>query len=96
MNTPIEVCRVIFGEHPEDVIYPLEYTTEVLGWLCTLFTVIADDALDKNKAHHVKGLAEAGRHIAADIIEYAQGRHESMASKMSRVIGGKKEQPEDA
>lgn len=96
MNTPIEVCRVIFGEHPEDVIYPIEYASEVFGQLESIFSSIGDAALDPNKIGRIKGLAEAGRYIAADIAEYANIRHEEMASKMSQVIGGKKERPEDA
>lgn len=74
--TAIEVSRAVFGEHPDDVISPLNTASEALFWLEELFGVIQEEA-DKNepRLYRIKRLADMGKYLAFDMGNYVDGRH---------------------
>lgn len=87
-STPsTEAAREIFGEHPEDVISPMDTAAETLGWLEEIFRVIKEEA-DAGKANseRVRRLAEAGAYLASDISNYVDGRYETIRNHL-RVAG---------
>jgi hypothetical protein len=74
--TVIEVSRAVFGEHPDDVISPLNTASEALFWLEELFGVIHEEAeKDNSRTYRIKRLADLGKYLAGDMGNYVDGRH---------------------
>jgi hypothetical protein len=82
-NPSVENCRSLFGEHPEDVIAPLGYAGEALGWLEELFKTIATDALAERNSYRIKQLADLGAYVASESSNFASCQHESMCEKLA-------------
>jgi hypothetical protein len=78
----VEACRNLFGEHPEDVISPINSAAEALSWLEELFLTIAREALVERNGCRIKYLAEMGAYLASDIGNYAGCRHETMIDRL--------------
>lgn len=74
----IEFCKRLFDNHPEDVIAPLGYAGEALGWLEELFRTIAAEALKERNGYRIKHLAELGAHVACDSGGFAGSQHETL------------------
>lgn len=81
-SASVEICRDLFGEHPEDVIAPIHCTADALMWLETIFQAIARDALKKGPGYRIKYLAEAGAYIANDMGNYAEHFHETVIQRL--------------
>lgn len=72
----IEVSRAVFGEHPDDVISPLNTASEALFWLEELFGVIQEEAeKDNPRTYRIKLLADMGKYVALDMGNYVDCRH---------------------
>lgn len=78
-----EASCQLFGEHPEDVISPIDSAAEALGWLEEIFNVIKQKAESDEPNYSIKRLAEAGAYIASDIGNYVDSRHEEMRDRIS-------------
>lgn len=82
-RTPgVDACRNLFGEHPEDVISPINSAAEALFWLEELFLTIAREALDERNGYRIKHLAEMGAYLASDVGNYAGYQHETMIDRL--------------
>jgi hypothetical protein len=81
----IEVCKSLFDHHPEDVIAPLGYAGEALGWLEELFRTIVADAPDERKRYRIKQLAELGAHVACESGNFAGSMHETFQQKLQEA-----------
>lgn len=74
--TAIETARAVFGEHPDDVISPLNTASEALFWLEELFGVIQEEAERENpRTCRIKRLADMGKYLAFDMGNYVDCRH---------------------
>lgn len=78
----IDACRTLFDHHPEDVIAPLGYAGDALGWLEELFRIIADDALTPNRGWRIKKLAELGAYVASESSNFAGHMHETFTEHL--------------
>lgn len=78
----IDACRHLFDHHPEDVIAPLGYASEALGWLEELFRIIAADATNPSKAFRIKALAEMGAYVASESSNFAGHMHETFTEHL--------------
>lgn len=87
--TAIEVSRAVFGEHPEDVISPLDTASDALFWLNELFGVIQEEA-DSNtpRTYRIKRLADMGMYVANDIGNYVDCRHEEFRNAIKACQEG--------
>ena len=74
----IETCHKLFGEHPEDVIAPINGASDALLWLAEILKTISSEALDGCNGIRIKYLAEAGAHLAADIANNLDCQYEAM------------------
>jgi hypothetical protein len=81
-KTGVAACRNLFGEHPEDVISPINSAAEALFWLEELFLTIAREALDERNGYRIKHLAEMGAYLASDVGNYAGYQHETMIDRL--------------
>lgn len=82
-TTPNEAaCRILFGEHPEDVISPIKCAADALGWLEEILKTIQSEALQERNGHRIRQLAEAGAYLAADMSNYAGCQHETMIARL--------------
>lgn len=81
-STDVEACRSLFGEHPEDVIAPINSASDTLYWLEEIFKTISRDALDASAGYRIKHLAEAGAYLAFDIANFAGCQHETMIERL--------------
>lgn len=79
---PVEACRNLFGEHPVDVISPINTAADAISWLEELFRTISKEALVESSGYRIKSLAEAGAYIASEIGNYAEHRHETMNDRL--------------
>ncbi len=78
----VESCRALFGDHPEDVISPINAAAETLIQLEEIFKTISKEALQERNGYRIKRLADAGAYIALDMGNYADCRHEDMTSRL--------------
>lgn len=76
----IAACRELFGDHPEDVISPIESAAETLVWLAEILSIISREAASIREpgALSIKKLADAARYIANDMGNYSDCRHEEL------------------
>ena len=81
-NPSVEACRSLFGEHPEDVISPINSAAEALMWLEEILRTIIREALDEHNGYRIKRLAEAGAYLALDMGNYAECQHETMIDRL--------------
>lgn len=78
-----EASCQLFGEHPEDVISPIDSAAEALGWLEEIFNVIKQKAeYDQSSLSQVKRLADAGAYIANNIGGYVEARYRDMSDRI--------------
>ena len=78
-----EASCQLFGEHPEDVISPIDSAAEALSWLEEIFSVIKQQA-ESGQASllQVKRLADAGAYIANNIGGYVEARYRDMSDRI--------------
>ena len=81
-NPSVEACRSLFGEHPEDVIAPINSASDTLYWLEEIFKTISREALNERNGYRIKHLAEAGAYLAFDIANFAGCQHETMIERL--------------
>ena len=81
-NPSVEACRSLFGEHPEDVIAPINSASDTLYWLEEIFKTISREALDARAGYRIKHLAEAGAYLAFDIANFTDCQHETMIDRL--------------
>ncbi|MEW5822746.1 MAG: hypothetical protein AB1766_00150 [Pseudomonadota bacterium] len=77
------LIRAALGKHPEDVIASIRCTADALFWLETLFDCIRDTP--DNRPTRIKHLAEVGKHIAADLGNYADSTHEELTDSLRKA-----------
>lgn len=80
--TFIDACRSSFGNHPEDVIAPINSAAETLMQLSEIFKTISNEALCECNGYRIKRLAEAGAYLAVEIGNFADCEHESMRNAL--------------
>lgn len=78
----IEVCRNLFGEHPEDVISPINCASDTLLQLVEIFNTISSEALKERNGYRIKYLAEAGSHLAHDMGNYTDCVYGTMIDRL--------------
>lgn len=78
-----EASCQLFGEHPEDVISPIDSAAEALGWLEEIFNVIKQRAeAGQATLSQVKRLADAGAYIANNMGGYVESRYRDMSDRI--------------
>lgn len=78
-----EASCQLFGEHPEDVISPIDSAAEALGWLEEIFSVIKQRAeAGQATLSQVKRLADAGAYIANNMGGYVESRYRDMSERL--------------
>lgn len=82
VNQAIELCEELFGEHPEDVISPINGAHDTLIWLEEIFKTISSEALIAGNGYRIKRLAEAGAHLAFDMANSVGCHHETMIDRL--------------
>lgn len=80
--------KAIFGEHPNDVISPLNKAANALFQLAEIFKTIENEALIERNGRRLKYLAATGAYIANDIGNYIDCVHESMRNHIASIEGG--------
>lgn len=78
----IEACRNLFGEHPEDVISPINSASDTLLQLVEIFNTISSEALKERNGYRIKYLAEAGSHLAHDMGNYTDCVYGTMIDRL--------------
>lgn len=73
-----KLCKEMFGEMPEDVIYPIKSASNRLLLLNAIFKAIKNEASEENDPSQIKYLAEAGAYLAIDYGYFADNQHETM------------------
>ena len=96
-NTPaavVDAFRDVFGEHPEDVIGPIEWGANTLLQVAEILSVIAQTARDggQRDLSRIRRLAEAGKHLADDMGDTMDCRHSDFVAALREravaVAGG--------
>lgn len=85
-----EIVKNLFGDHPEDVIGPIQSAAEALSWLEEIFrTIVAEVRIDSPSGYRIKRLAEAGAYLALDMGDYVSHSHETYLDRLkdAGVIG---------
>ncbi len=83
-NQFIDPVKNLFGQHPLDVISPINSASESLLQLAELFKTISKEALIERNGYRIKRLAEAGAHIADDMSNYTDCVHESLVNNLRK------------
>lgn len=78
-----EASCQLFGEHPEDVISPIDSAAEAISWLEEIFSVIKQqDESGQASLLQVKRLADAGAYIAINMGGYVESRYRDMSERL--------------
>lgn len=85
-NPSVEACRSLFGEHPEDVITPINSATEALCWLEELFKTIEQEALNERSGYRIKHLAEMGAYLACNMSDFTGSQYETMMGSLRTAL----------
>lgn len=86
-----DAVHSVFGQHPDDVISPLETSVEVFGWLEGLTGVIKEES---NKDHpnlfRIRELANIAAYLTQYFANYVDCCHEDMktALQVAKARGG--------
>jgi hypothetical protein len=80
----IEAVRAFFGEHPENVINHIETGRDFLGYLGTLFGVIArlSESDKPTEITEISRLAKLGQYVAGDISNLLDCAFEEKSSRI--------------
>ncbi|MHB1359467.1 MAG: hypothetical protein ACYCWC_07780 [Rhodocyclaceae bacterium] len=81
-TTSVDACRRLFGEHPEDVIAPINCAADALAWLEEILKTISRDTLVAGNGYRIKLLADAGAYLALEIGNFAGCQHETMIKRL--------------
>lgn len=81
-NQSIEAIRTMFGEHPEDVINPINCASDTLYSLEELFNTIKHEALKEHNGNRIKRLAEIGAYVAQDMANFTDSEYENMIGRL--------------
>jgi hypothetical protein len=79
-TSPIEACRTVFGQHPEDVIVPIKLGSDAFDWLSALFKAI--ELFLDHRPTEVEHLVALGRYIATDMSDYLDCAREQMTDSI--------------
>jgi len=82
-TAPILIVRNLFGEHPEDVISPINSAATALSWVEEILRTIQQEAkAGRANGLRVERLAEAGAYLAQDMGNYAGHAYETMINRL--------------
>ena len=85
--SPIEFCRTIFGEHPEDLIAAMEQAAKTLNSLQTIFGKLSDDLCNAEEASpEALSLTSAGSYLASEAGTFLSQFGESVADHLHRYL----------
>lgn len=77
-----DACEKLFGDHPEDVIEPINSAEDALGQLMEIFHTIINEASGNIECLRIKRLAEVGAYLAFDFANYTGSRYETMLERL--------------